>query len=138
MSRVFMTLWIILIVLVLAAGYVRLAPADPVKWHVPLTFEQDRDLSGGVQRVIPADDTTLERLDGIIRAHPRTRVIAGSVADGHITYETRTKIMRFPDYVTVERAGDTLRIYSRLRFGQSDLGVNKARLSGWLDALQAR
>ncbi|MEX0340242.1 MAG: DUF1499 domain-containing protein [Arenibacterium sp.] len=137
MSRVLMAFWIILVILVLAAGYVRLAPTDAAKWHRPLTFEQDRRLPGGTQRVIEAGPDTLSKLDALIMAHPRTKTIAGSVQDGHITYESRTKVIQFPDYITVQQVGDRLKIYSRLRFGRRDMGVNHQRLSAWLNALQA-
>ena len=79
----------------------------------------------------------LARLDAIIRATPRTKVLAGAVAEGMITYVSRTRWMGFPDYTTVQRDGDVLKIYGRLRFGRSDLGVNKARVEGWLAALEA-
>ena len=137
MSRAFMTFWIILIIIVLAAGYVRLAPTDPAKWHKALTFEKDRRLPGGTQKVIAAGGDTLAKLDVIITAHPRIKVIAGSVEEGHITYEARTKVMQFPDYITVQQADDQLKIYSRLRFGRRDIGVNHDRLSAWLNTLQA-
>lgn len=137
MSRVFMAVWIVLIILVLAVGYVRLAPTDAAKWHKPLTFEQDRRLPGGSQMVIPAGPDTLAQLDAIATAYPRTKLIAGSVSDGHLTYESRTKVVGFPDYITVQQVGDQLRLYSRLRFGQRDFGVNHDRLTSWLKALQS-
>ena len=30
---------------------------------------------------------------------------------------------------------DVLELFARLRFGQSDMGVNKARVDGWLERL---
>jgi uncharacterized protein (DUF1499 family) len=54
------------------------------------------------------------------------------VGEGRITYITRTKIIGFPDYTTVQQDGDVLRIHGRLRFGRKDFGVNKARVDGWL------
>jgi uncharacterized protein (DUF1499 family) len=38
----------------------------------------------------------------------------------------------------VRQDGDMLQIHGRLRFGKSDLGVNAARIDGWLRQLQAR
>ena len=40
-------------------------------------------------------------------------------------------------YIGLVPDGDVLKIYGRLRFGRSDLGVNKARVEGWLAALEA-
>lgn len=136
-KKIMLALWILLCIVVVADGYVRLAPSDPVQWHIPLTFDADRDLKGGVERVVPAGPGALERLDQIIMATPRTKRLAGSAGEGHVTYVTRTKVMGFPDYTTVQQEGDTLRIFGRLRFGRSDLGVNRARIEQWIDAFQA-
>lgn len=131
-----MVLWILLAAVVVAMGYVRLAPSDTVRWHGPLEVSADRDLPTGVERVIAAGPETLARLDALIRATPRTQVLAGTVQDGLITYVTRSRVFGFPDYTTVQQVDDTIRILGRLRFGQSDLGVNKARVDGWIRALQ--
>ncbi len=114
------------------AAYIRLAPSDPKRWHVAPQADADRDLQGGVLRVVEAGPDGLARLDAIARAAPRTTVLAGSVGDGMITYITRTKVIGFPDYTTVQQDGDVLRIHGRLRFGRKDFGVNKARVDGWL------
>ena len=53
-----------------------------------------------------------------------------------ITYVTRSRVFGFPDYTTVRQAGDTLEIHGRLRFGESDMGVNAARVDGWLERLR--
>lgn len=131
-------LWLLIALVVVAMGYVRLAPSDPVKWHVSPKVEADKDMQFGVKRLVVAGTDGLERFDGIARATPRTEVLAGSVADGMITYVTRTKVMGFPDYTTVRQEGDTLKIFARQRFGRSDLGVNKTRVDGWIAAFQAR
>ncbi len=114
------------------AAHIRLAPSDPKRWHVAPQADADRDLQGGVLRVVEAGPDGLARLDAIARAAPRTTVLAGSVGDGMITYITRTKVIGFPDYTTVQQDGDVLRIHGRLRFGRKDFGVNKARVDGWL------
>jgi uncharacterized protein (DUF1499 family) len=121
---------------VVLGAYIRLAPSDPAKWHVAPVGEADNDMKGGVLRVVKTGPDGLARLDDIARGAPRTTVISGSVDEGMITYVTRTKVVGFPDYTTAQQDGDTLRIYSRLRFGRSDFGVNKARVDGWLAALQ--
>jgi uncharacterized protein (DUF1499 family) len=70
-------------------------------------------------------------------ATPRTRLLAGSVATGKLTYVTRSRLFGFPDYTTVslllpEDGGPTyLHMFARLRFGLDDLGVNGARVRDW-------
>jgi len=118
-------------------AYVRFAPSDPIAWHVAPSVTADADMKRGAKRLVAAGPDALARLDAIAQATPRTSVLAGSVAEGMITYVTRSKAIGFPDYTTVQQDGDTLKIYARLRFGRSDLGVNKARIDGWIGALQA-
>jgi hypothetical protein len=124
---------VLLVVLIAAAlAFVRLAPSDPARWHQMPESVSDRDLEGGAMRRVEGD---LAALDAIIRDTPRTRVLAGSLDQGMITYVTRSRVFGFPDYTTVRQSDDMLEIYGRLRFGKSDLGVNAARIDGWLDRL---
>lgn len=118
-----------------AALYFRLAPSDPAAWHVPLEFSGDKDFKRGVQRVLRPGSDGLIRFDAIARSTPRVSVLAGSAADGHVTYVVRSLIWGFPDYVTAQQDGDRLRIYARSRFGRSDFGVNRNRIETWLGAV---
>lgn len=130
--------WVIgffIVFMVLGSLAVRLAPTDPERWHVPVTAEADKDMTGGAIRVIAGDRGTLERLDAIARATDRTEVVAGSVAAGRITYRTRSFWIGFPDFTTVDLVDGQVRLLARLRFGRSDLGVNARRLEGWLAQL---
>ena len=138
MNRLLMTLWIVLCLAVVAAGYIRLAPSNPEKWHVPLEFETDAEFRNGARRVIDGDQTEFDRLDRIIRDEPRSTVLAGSPDDGRVTYVLRTKVVGFPDYATIERADGQIRILSRSRFGVSDGGLNRTRVERWLQGLQTR
>ncbi len=132
-----MTILYILIILVVGMlAYVRFAPSDPAKWHTPVTATEDKKFKGGAIRVVKGDADALAKIDAAARALPRTEVLAGSVAEGRITYVTRTASIRFPDYTTVELDGDTIKMFARLRFGRSDFGVNAARLKILVDALQ--
>lgn len=133
-----------LFVIVSFAAYIRLAPMDAARWHnqeIPDFSGENKQLSGGfLARYAVADDAAAElaRLDEIIRATPRTRMLAGSLDAGRLTYVTRSRIMGFPDYSTLAIGPDgTLLIHGRLRFGKSDLGVNRARIIGWLAQLDA-
>lgn len=133
-----LVLWIILIAIIAVLVYVRLAPSDPARWHVQPAFSQDRNMPGGVVRIVETGPDGLARLDPIARAEPRTTVLAGSVAEGMITYVSRSQVIGFPDYTTVWQDGNRLVIHGRLRFGRSDFGVNRARVEAWIRALQTR
>ncbi|MBL4917873.1 DUF1499 domain-containing protein [Szabonella alba] len=140
---------ILLLALIAAAAWIRLAPTDPADWHVALDI-QDATGPCGPDAVIPmtgaaqaaclvsgTPDAALARLAGIAEASPRTSRIAGSPEEGRITWVARSALWGFPDYITAEARpegnGAQLDILSRLRFGRSDLGVNAARLRDWLD-----
>jgi hypothetical protein len=119
------------IILVLVVGgmlYVRLAPTDVARWHQPIEAVADADLDGGAVRVVAVDESAWARVDAAARALDRTQPIAGSLTEGRITYRTRSKVIGFPDFTTVEYSDGTLKMFARLRFGASDLGVNAKRL----------
>jgi hypothetical protein len=131
-----MWIWIIGTLIIGLMIYIRVAPSDVARWHVNLSFDKNATEIGGSKRVIDGDAAQLiAKLDTIIRSEPRTIVLAGSVAEGWITYVVRTKWMGFPDYVTMQSKNDGIRLFSRLRFGRSDLGVNAARLDRWIAGL---
>lgn len=130
-------LWVLLAVIVVGMGYIRLAPSDPVRWHAEPTVTTDINTTGGAKRLVETGPDGLARLDAIARVAPRTRVLWGSVESGMVTYVTRSKVMGFPDYTTVQQDGDRLKMHGRLRFGRSDMGVNAARLDAWIAALQS-
>ncbi|MFD2738769.1 DUF1499 domain-containing protein [Sulfitobacter aestuarii] len=124
----------IMAVTALAAGvgYVRLAPSDPARWHRPVEQDEHTDFRGGALRVLPGDRTSLAAFDVALLALPRTRLLAGSLEEGRLTYITRSRVIGFPDYTTLELDGGQVKLFARLRFGGSDLGVNAARLDGLL------
>lgn len=129
-------LWVLIAVIVVGMGYIRLAPSNAAQWHQPPQVDANEDLTGGVKRLVTAGPEALGQLDAIARTTPRTSVLAGSVQEGMVTYVTRSRIMGFPDYTTVEANGDQLKIYARLRFGNSDLGINGHRIDEWLTKLE--
>ena len=136
-KRARMTLVYILLILIIGLlGYIRLAPSNAGDWHKPITVSEDKDFAGGAIRIIPAGEGTLARIDAAAQALDRTEVLAGSVAEGRITYVTRTARIGFPDYTTIEQDGDQIKLYARLRFGRSDLGVNIARIQALIAAAQ--
>lgn len=131
-----------ILILLVAAGmvYVRLAPINPAQVHQPLASRPPGDYpaAGGftaVRRITAPAPHVLTTLEQRALTTPRTRLIAGSVDSGMMTFVTRSLVVGFPDYTTVQVDGDILTIHGRLRFGQSDMGVNRARVQGWLDTL---
>lgn len=129
---------------------VRLAPSDPAIWHVdPLTAQPPVDKGNYTVRPkggnavgltypgTPRD--VLERFDAIAMATPRTQRLAGSVAEGRITYITRSKSFGFPDYTSVttfgSKKGAGIAVFAQQRFGREDFGVNQARVEDWLGQL---
>lgn len=137
---------LLLLALVLALVVPRLAPDDAGRWHVdPATARpSDRPNSyliadyDAVRLPLSADEA-FARIDAIAMAAPRMTRLArdGTMA----TYVQRSAVFGFPDYISVhvvpDAEGSRLSVYSRSRFGHSDLGVNKARVERWLDALQS-
>ncbi|MEP3918980.1 DUF1499 domain-containing protein [Ascidiaceihabitans sp.] len=130
-----MAIWGILLLVVAGLAYIRLAPSDPARWHIAIEADNDKRFAAGAIRVTQAGPDALALVDKAAQALPRTSRLAGSVEDGHITYITRSKLMGFPDYTTVQQTNGTLKLHARLRFGRSDLGVNDARLGQLLAAL---
>lgn len=127
----------ILFVAALGMIYVRLAPSDPARWHTEVREAPAGDYTGAKWfNAVREDKTTedLERLIAITLATPRTRLLAGSVAEGRLTFVTRSRLMGYPDYTTVQLKDGVLSVFGRSRFGSGDLGVNKARIKAWLDA----
>ncbi|WP_322892574.1 MULTISPECIES: DUF1499 domain-containing protein [unclassified Yoonia] len=138
-----MLIYIVAILALLVLGtmaYVRLAPTDVARWHQLAQVDSPGDLAeaGGfraARRINGDAGEVLAALDRIALATPRTTRIAGDVGEGMITYQTRSQIWGFPDHTTVAVQGDLLVIYGRLRFGGSDMGVNRARVQDWLTQL---
>lgn len=130
-------------------AYIRLSPMDPQVWHVDpakaVRTGKPNDYllaDGGDRPAISVDETpeaVLARLDAAAMAEPGVTRLAGSVETGRVTYVQRTRLMGYPDAISVfavpEGEGARLSLYSRSRYGHSDLGVNKARVERWLAAL---
>lgn len=139
----------LVVALVAAAAWVRLAPVDPARWNVDVASDSPPLCAGGIETarasaraacLVPGPPgALLAMLDGIASGTPRTRRIAGGPDEGRITWETRSLLMGYPDYttaqVTAEDGGTRLDILARSRFGAGDWGVNAARLKAWLSAL---
>lgn len=133
----FFLIGLVLVVVALGA-WVRLAPVDAAHWHVdPLTTPTPT--SPNYARIGPGVLTGPDLPALAAAAHrvmsgmPRTRLIAGSVQLGWMTYETRSALWGFPDYTSIRIISSadgraTLVALARSRFGYSDAGVNSTRL----------
>ncbi|WP_298804926.1 DUF1499 domain-containing protein [uncultured Lentibacter sp.] len=120
------------------AAYVRLAPETAARWR--LSGEEmvalalgDYAQPGGFRAVRPYEGDWAA-VEAVVLGTPRTRALANWGAER--LYVTRSAFWGFPDYTTVRLAGGRLDIYGRLRFGRSDLGVNRGRILGWLARLK--
>ncbi|MCC5956975.1 MAG: DUF1499 domain-containing protein [Natronohydrobacter sp.] len=141
---------IALIVLVVGVmAWIRLVPSDPARWHEdPRLVSRPTSPNFHLIRMVGGDEmprvfqmspeALAAQLDEVARADG-AEMIAGSLAAGHMTYLSRTPLMGYPDYtsILIEPAGEgaMLLAFARSRFGHSDLGVNRARITRWLDAL---
>ena len=134
----------------LTAIWVRIAPSSPANWHVdPEVVEKKlrqkryfmhdgQDVDSLIFDLDPLD--LAEKVDSIARSQPKVTVLEGSAKSGNVTYVQRTKLIAYPDYISIkispEIAGKSrLTIYSRSRFGYFDYGVNKARVKAWTAAI---
>lgn len=141
---------------------VRRASDDPSQWHIDPLTSPNPDTPNWY-RLSPADASVErhperdahpptftasaaelgEAFDAVATGDERVEVLAGSVAEGHVTYVQRSKLFGFPDYVSVRfidlpDGGSTLSVFSRARFGKSDLGVNQKRVERWVAETQQR
>ena len=133
----------------LLAAYVRLSPMEAEDWHVdPAATDRtgrpndylvgpEGDRAEVVSDLPPVE--LLTRLDAVAMAEPGVTRLAGSTVEGRVTYVQRSRLMGYPDAISVsavpEGAGSRLSIYSRSRYGVSDMGVNAARVDRWVAAL---
>lgn len=156
-----MALYMIIgILLVIGAFYMRAVTAshDPAEWHIdPLTVV--RPASPNTYFVAPQNmvdalvnfEAPVYAAPAAIMANafndyvvtqPNALPVDGSVEALWLTYVQRTPSLKMPDYITVkfidlEEGKSTIAIYSRSRFGYGDMGVNKARVTSWLQSLSS-
>ena len=94
------------------------------------------DQQAKVYPLAPAD--LLARVKRVALAEPDTKELAPDRERG-ARFVQYTRLMRYPDTIDVDiipaGAGSTLALYSRSLVGRKDFGVNHARLTRWLAAL---
>lgn len=117
-------------------------PASPNHWLVaPVGNVQ------GLQPDTPAAElaTSPERLASawleIVRAAPRTNVVAVSEDGLRIEVDQRSALFGFVDRISFQAVAldgerSSYMAFSRSRLGFWDVGVNKSRLTGWDEALR--
>jgi uncharacterized protein (DUF1499 family) len=132
-----MFLWGLAFAMLLGIAYVRFAPSDASKWHVPPVVQTNEILRYGVKRRVTLGGGALKKFSAVALLDPRTQVLAGSTQEGMMTFITRSRVIGFPDYTTALLQGDDLLVFARLRFGKSDTGVNAARVDRWIAMLTA-
>lgn len=149
---------VVVILAIVASLVIRTIPLNAEAWAVePLGAARDSDNAalvaptealqpgaGPVDFESPVYDASPKELmlafDAMALTQPRTRRALGDPGLAQATYVQRSAVIGFPDYITVRAlpapGGATLAAFSRSRYGRSDFGVNKARLSAWLQALK--
>ncbi len=142
--------YLLLVLVAFGIGFVlwvRFARDDAARWHVdPLTAV----LSGKPNQYLlkpenaPVFDMDARSLavvfDAMAQAQPDVQLLAGSIDGLWLTYVQRSALMRYPDYISVRfidrpDGTATVAMFSRSRFGHSDLGVNQKRVGTWIKAL---
>lgn len=149
MLRMILIMCVVLVVAVSAAAlWFRHVPMTPAVWHVEPAMVTPPRRPNFVLRIGPDAPVFAEspaiiaaRLSRVAR-EDRASVIAGSPETGHVTYVLRSTLMGFPDAVSIQilpqASGTKVEIFSRSRYGYSDLGVNAARVAAWIAALGAQ
>jgi len=140
--------WLLLMIVLSAFIYIRMAPHDLTRVHVtpPVGAKPAAPLIGQgsalfLENLNTPTDKIWPQLVEIILSSPRTTQIAGSQKEGMMTFVSRSLVFGFPDYTTVLVAkngqGSSVSLFGRLRFGRSDFGVNAERVGGWVQAIKA-
>lgn len=94
-----------------------------------------------ISPVYPVDlNTVVEHWKKIINQEKRVELVDSNNQQNKFTYIQVSKLMRFPDtinieFIPLEHNHTTLAIYSQSKYGYSDFGVNKQRVTKWLDKL---
>ena len=131
-------------------GYIRLSKVNMDVWHVDpdlILSNKSRNsfLLNAKNKKSQNFDLPIQllykKLDHII-VRDGCNQIFGEISNGLITYECRSKLFGFPDYVSIkfeyiDELTSSIAIYSRSRFGRNDFGKNRARIVKWLKVLRA-
>ena len=140
---------VILLIPFLITIIVRFAPINAENFHIdPLTDGQKGNEGGfylapeNGDMVAPIYNMSTTQLAQKIDAMFKVSgiPIAGDIHDNFATYIFRSQAFGFPDYLSIrlieiDGTHTTMAIYSRLRFGKKDFGVNRKRVERILELL---
>lgn len=78
--------------------------------------------------------------EALIKKQQRLQTIDEDPEKHLYNYVQRTRLFRFPDFITVQLIAidanhSTIAIFSRAKYGYSDFGVNRRRVQCWLKLL---
>jgi uncharacterized protein (DUF1499 family) len=119
-----------------------LVPPSSPNYYIVLPTNFSTAAADAESPVFTVQVETLEAVAlSVIRAQPRVTEVGADPEARQYAFVQRTAILRFPDTVTIRffDLGDgrsTLAMFSRSKFGRSDLGVNRARVESWLAAIR--
>lgn len=135
------SVYVLILLLVVAHIVWRIWPDDKNKWHVD---PADREFARRFEvRLIgldaprfPVDAVTLlTTMQAIAAEEPRTWLLDGAIDEGMLTFTHRT-LLGFRDYTTLmavdEVSGAKLSVYARPGWNVYDFGVTKKRMDRWL------
>ena len=135
-------------IVIFAAVAFRVMPVDAARYHirpalaVPLSTSNFVLMVGDEALVLPRNLADVAADVALKAASDGAVLLAGQPEDGFVTYVYRSRLMGFPDALSLtldptDEGGTRVQIFSRSRFGYSDSGVNAARVADWVAALQA-
>lgn len=144
--------WIFLIVAIVAGGllYIRFTPIDAEDYaQSPKTAPSDGKPHEYrlVDDEAPQFDIPASQLSQLAQQYLSQNLGGKRIDDAQnpmlMTYEVRTKLMGYRDYISVEiealgEKKSRLNIFSRSHFGVSDMGANKARVEKMIADLKTQ
>lgn len=85
-------------------------------------------------------DSVYDALKTVIDSEPRIEWLHEDKAAGRMELVQRSKTFKFPDRISIQivdadEGRSALAVYSRAKIGIRDFGVNKARITRWVNAL---
>lgn len=135
-------------IVIFAAVAFRVMPMDAARYHirpalaVPPSTANIALMVGDEALVLPRNLADVAADVALKAASDGAVLLAGQPEDGFVTYVYRSRLMGFPDALSLtldptDEGGARVQIFSRSRFGYGDLGANAARVADWVAALQA-
>jgi len=99
----------------------------------------------GPAPIFDVEEKTLKvTLQEALVGEPRLEVVTAGLDTDQWAFVQRSQVFRFADDIVIEfdpadgvENGTKLSIFSASRVGYSDMGVNKARITRWLDKLSS-